>query len=457
MIEVELGKVVQPDRPRISPSEMPHLPFIGMEHVEAHTMRILGSVPSSEMRSSAVHFQSGDVLYGRLRPYLNKVCRPNFEGLCSAEFIVFSKNENLDSKYLQYFLNSSHFVAFATHLNEGDRPRVKFEQLASFPFPFISLRQQKQIVAEIEKQLSRLDETVANLKRVKANLKRYKASVLQAAVTGKLTEEWRKQHPDVEPASKLLERILIERRQKWEEAELAKMRAKGQEPKNDKWKEKYKVPSFPETSSLSELPVEWAWTSTEQLSDITGGLTQNKKREQYVAKMSFLRVANVYANELRLDEVLEIGVLDTELERVLLRKGDLLVVEGNGSPEQIGRLAIWDDSVAPCVHQNHLIKIRLLMPEMGKLVLYWLLSLQGRQCIKAVANSTTGLYTLSISKVSHLPSPLAPLREQQVIIQEVESRLSVAEKIERTVDANLKRADRLRQSILKQAFSGKLI
>ena len=71
------------------------------------------------------------------------------------------------------------------------------------------------IVAEIEKQFSRLDEAVTNLKRVKANLKRYKAAVLKAAVEGKLTEEWRKAHPDVEPASELLKRILAERRAKW--------------------------------------------------------------------------------------------------------------------------------------------------------------------------------------------------------------------------------------------------
>ena len=81
--------------------------------------------------------------------------------------------------------------------------------------PFVAAsRPTRCIVAEIEKQFSRLDEAVANLKRVKANLKRYKASVLKAAVEGKLTEDWRKQHPDVEPASKLLERILAERREK---------------------------------------------------------------------------------------------------------------------------------------------------------------------------------------------------------------------------------------------------
>ncbi|MCB1849245.1 MAG: restriction endonuclease subunit S, partial [Gammaproteobacteria bacterium] len=153
--ETTLGVVVNPTRPRIPPSERPELPFIGMDHIEAHTMKLLGTVPAGTMKSSAVHFQRGDVLYGRLRPYLNKVYRANFEGLYSAEFIVFPETEEVDSRYLQYFLNSSAFVSYATQLNAGDRPRVKFEQLSSYPFPLPSINQQQRIVAEIEKQFSR--------------------------------------------------------------------------------------------------------------------------------------------------------------------------------------------------------------------------------------------------------------------------------------------------------------
>ena len=101
-----LGDVVRPNRPRVKPETMPDAPFIGMEHVEAHTMKLLGTVPAATMKSSAVHFKPGDVLYGRLRPYLNKVFRPTFEGLCSAEFIVLPENERIHGRYLQYFLNS---------------------------------------------------------------------------------------------------------------------------------------------------------------------------------------------------------------------------------------------------------------------------------------------------------------------------------------------------------------
>src|SRR6266436_5041142 len=118
-----------------------------MENIEAQSMRLLGTMPASLLKSSAVHFQPGDVLYGRLRPYLNKVFRPDFEGLCSAEFIVFPETAWLDSKYLQYLLNSSEFVAFASHLNAGDRPRVDFDQIGDFPFPLAPFAEQKRIVA----------------------------------------------------------------------------------------------------------------------------------------------------------------------------------------------------------------------------------------------------------------------------------------------------------------------
>jgi type I restriction enzyme S subunit len=143
---------------------------------------------------------------------------------------------------------------------------ISKKQLNEVPIKFAPSEQQKRIVAEIEKQFSRLDEAVANLKRVKANLKRYKAAVLKAAVEGKLTEEWRKQHTDVEPADKLLERILEERRSKWGEAELAKMEDKGKAPKNNKWKGKYKEAELPKKEDTFELPSTWAWTNIGQLS-----------------------------------------------------------------------------------------------------------------------------------------------------------------------------------------------
>jgi type I restriction enzyme S subunit len=299
-----LGDVVNPTRPKVSPISFPNLPFIGMEHVEAHTMKLLGTVPASSMKSNAVHFFPHDVLYGRLRPYLNKVLCPEFEGLCSSEFIVFPANEAVSSKFIQYFLNTLDFVVFASRLNEGDRPRVDFSLIAPYPIKLPPLPEQQRIVTKIEELFTKLDAGVDALRKARAQLKRYRQAVLKAAVTGELTREWREAHRgELEPAARLLARILTERRARWERDQLARMQAAGKQPKNDDWKQKYQEPAAPDTSELPELPEGWMWTNVEQVGEITGGLTKNQKRKKLPLKMPYLRVANVYAGELDLTEV----------------------------------------------------------------------------------------------------------------------------------------------------------
>lgn len=300
--------------------------------------------------------------------------------------------------------------------------------------------EQKRIVAEIEKQFTRLDAGVASLKRLQLALKRYRASVLKTACEGRLVpteaELARKENRSYQTGAQLLQRILEQRRENWN--------GKG----------KYKEPAAPNLVDLPELPEGWDWAHLEQLGFTFGGLTKNPKRSKLNKQLPYLRVANVYANELRLDEIEYIGVEDSELVKLLLRAGDLLIVEGNGSKAQIGRLAIWGGAIDPCVHQNHLIKVRAIESRMPKWILYWLQSPIGRQFVELVASSTSGLYTLSVSKVGDLPIALPPLAEQQRIVADIERRLSVIEELEAVTATELQRAIRLRRSVLQQTFSG---
>lgn len=299
-------------------------------------------------------------------------------------------------------------------------------------------------MAWIETEMTRLEAGVAALKRARVALGRYKASVLKAACEGRLVpteaELARTEGRDYEPADRLLGRILAERRARWEAEHPGK---------------RYETPAAPEPSALPPLPEGWCWATVGQIGNVIGGLTKNQKRAAHVLQLPYLRVANVYADKLLLDEIEKIGVAESEIERVLLKQGDLLIVEGNGSIDQIGRVAIWNGAIDRCVHQNHIIKVRLDKVEFGRFALFWLLSMDGRQHITRVASSTSGLYTLSISKVAALPLPLPPLAEQERIVAEVERRMSVAAEVEATLDASLARAERLRQSILKRAFEGR--
>jgi len=198
-----LEDVLAPKTIKLDPQECPELSFIGLDDIEAHSMRRIGAKLASEMKSASKSFQKGDVLYSRLRPYLNKVWLADRSGLCSAEFIVFPPSDFVDSSFLAYRLNAADFVAFANSLNAGDRPRVDFDQLGSFPFPAFSTYRQKRIVAKIEELFSELDAGVENLKKAKDQLGIYRQSLLKQAFEGKLTEQWRKdrsQSPNSPPS-----------------------------------------------------------------------------------------------------------------------------------------------------------------------------------------------------------------------------------------------------------------
>ena len=146
----------------------------------------------------------------------------------------------------------------------------------------------------------------------------------------------------------------------------------------------------------------------------TGGLTKNSNRNTFETKMPYLRVANVFYNRLDLREILKIGVKEEEIEKTLLQAGDLLFVEGNGSIEQIGRVAIWDGSIDPILHQKHLIKARfnneIIAPEYA---LFYFMLQDGRQQITSKSVSTSGLNTLSVNKVSSLLLPIPPIALQK--------------------------------------------
>ena len=447
-VQTTLQSVTAPRGLKVKPAAMPGVPFLGLEHIEAHTMKLLGMGQTHDVKSAGSYFAQGDVLYGRLRPYLNKVHMPGFTGLASGEFIVFPSQNFLDNAYLKYFLNQVGFASFATRLNAGDRPRVDFSQLSDHPFPLPPLAEQHRIVAEIEKQFTRLDASVAALKRIQANLKRYRASVLRAACEGELVpteaELARAEGRDYEPADRLLERILADRRARWEAQE--------------KRRGRYKEPSYPDTSALSELPMGWVWATLSQISDLKGGATKGRRFRagESLTEVLYLRVANVQRGYLDLSELKTIEVTQEVADQLALVPGDILFTEG-GDRDKLGRGWIWKGELDKCIHQNHIFRSRLLLTEMHPEFVSWWGNSFGQTFFEHSGKQTTNLASINLSVLSSFPVPLPPLAEQRRIVAEVERRLSVIQQAEATVEANLPRAERLRQSILKQAFSGKLV
>jgi len=363
--------------------------------------------------------------------------------------------EALNNEFLYYFLASEKRNLIKAGKG-GAQPNISQGIIKEWPLNLPPLAEQHRIVAKIEELFSELDQGVASLKTAREQIKVYRQSLLKNAFEGKLTAAWRAAHADqLETAATLQQRIARERQARYQQ-QLADWQTAGQPGPKPKLPKPLPPLTAEELAELPELPAGWGWFKLAGVSDVSGGLTKNQKREQLSATRPYLRVANVYANRLELDEVHSIGVTESELERVALEKGDLLIVEGNGSIDQIGRVALWSGQISGCVHQNHIIKARPLKLATSKFLLYFLMSELGRKFIVRAASSTSGLHTLSISKVEGLFVPLCSGNEQAEVIAELESKLSEADQLDQTIATALQQADALRQSILKKAFHGQL-
>jgi type I restriction enzyme S subunit len=330
--------------------------------------------------------------------------------------------------------------------------------LVEMPILVPPTKEQERIVSRVDELFSGIEDGERALERVRKLVERYRQSVLKAAVTGELTREWRRKRAgELESGEALLTRILEARRKDWEKSELDAMKAQGKRPANDSWKKKFLEPAIPDATRLPELPAGWIWASIGQIGEISGGLTKNQRRTGQALTRPYLRVANVYTNRLDLEEVHRIGVSESELKRLTLKKNDLLVVEGNGSVGQIGRVALWDGSISDCIHQNHIIKVRMKNDLLAWYALIWCMSPGGRAAIEDVASSTAGLHTLSLSKIASLPIPLPTTQELHLIRDEFDRMDSLVAAQRVQVSTTSRMVASLRQGVLKRAFAGELI
>lgn len=261
-VKTTLGEIAEPWSMRSLPTEVHTMRYVGLEHIEPQTMRLLkyGDALEARSSSSSLRFSKGDVLYGKMRPYLNKVWVAEFDGLCSNEFLVFQKSVWLNSHFLALRLNAQDFVAFATLQISGERPRVDFKKLASFPVLLPPLAEQERIIAKLDDALRGVERAQNAAGRARERLEAYRAAVLQAALTGELTRDWRegrrqKGADRSETGDGLVRHLLAERRRRWEEAQLARLRKKGKAPKDERWKARYVDPEPPNITDLGRARV----------------------------------------------------------------------------------------------------------------------------------------------------------------------------------------------------------
>ncbi len=341
------------------------------------------------------------------------------------------------SSYIYYYIRSPVFINQRDTLATGSTQVALTDNAAQhIYFPLAPLPEQRRIVVKIEKQFTKLDAGVEELKKVKSQLKRYRQSILKHAFEGKLTEGWREAHKgEIEPASLLLERIKKERKKKagWEYKKLPPL----------------------DMSDLPELPKGWMWT-------ILGEISESMKNGIYRPRKFYgdtgtacLRMYNIENGSIVWTDIKRMNLTSEEIEEYKLQPDDIIVNRVN-SRELVGKAAVIPVGLETCVYESKNIRLRLYGEHVGsKYINFWFL-LYRQRYFNRHAQQTVGMASINQKQLGSMPIPIPSATEQHKIVEEIERRFSSADEVEKVVEQSLKRAERLRQSILKRAFEGKL-
>ena len=417
------------------------VPIARLQNVDRNTFvtkNIRFLTPDKAANLARHEFKPDDILITKLGDPLGKACivpASIGRGVIVADLVRVRPDEKLvDRKYLTYAINSPTLVKqFELHTKGTTRPRVNLSVLRQLPIPLAPRKIQTRIVAELEKQFSRLDEAVANLQRVKANLKRYKASVLKDAVGGRLVpteaELARREGRSFETGEQLLLRILETRRVEW----------KGRD-------------AFSESSSATvgtgDLPAGWVWTTLGQCFHVAVGATPSRKESSYWGgDIPWVSSGEVQLNRIRhTDEHISAAGLANSSTQLNPAGSVMIGMIGQGKTR--GQAAILDIEAANNQNCAAIWVSRTAIPT--EYVFFWLMS---RYTETRSEGSGNNQQALNKRLVEQIPLPLPPLAEQQRIVAEVDRRLSLVQSVQAEVDANLKRAQALRQATLAKALS----
>lgn len=345
---------------------------------------------------------------------------------------VLRPGPSLESKYLAYALQTPAVQdAMLAKMSGVAITRLTLKKIKDLEIPIVGLDEQQQVVAELEKQFSRLDEAVANLQRVKANLKRYKASVLKAAVEGRLVETEasiaQREGRSYEAGEQLLQRILEERQANWA--------GRG----------KWKVPESP--SADKPLSDGWVWSCIDQLAEVGTGATPKRDKAVYWNDGDVPWVTSSVVNGDYVDEasefVTKLALAETNL--TLYPVGTLLIaMYGEGKTR--GKCA---ELRVPATTNQALAALQVAAPVRGYVRQF--LELNYEEMRKVASGGVQP--NLNLSLIRSVCVPLPPLAEQIRIVAEVDRHLSITREVEAEIDINFKRAQALRQSVLTDAFN----
>jgi type I restriction enzyme S subunit len=377
--------------------------ILELEDIEKDRSRLLRRLTFGERQSKSTksRFEAGDVLYGKLRPYLNKVLIADQSGYCTTEIIPIKSGKYLDSRYLFYWLKHPAFLAYVGAESHGmNMPRLGTDTGRAAPFVLAPCEEQKRISDQLETLLARVNACNDRLDAIPGILKRFRQAVLDLATLGKLTQGWRESNG---------------------------------------------------------LPFVWQSVQLKDIADVQGGIAKNSRKQSLVDEdVPYLRVANVQRGYIDLTEVKTIRVPAEKLEGLLLESGDILFNEG-GDLDKLGRGWVWEGQIPRCTFQNHVFCARLHdMRNQPKFISWWGNSRSLEYFLRS-GKQTTNLASINKTMLAALPIQLPPFDEQVEIVRRVEALFNLADRIEARLTTARTHAHRLAPRVLAKAFRGELV
>lgn len=405
---------------------------------------------SAVQNSSAKFFPTGSVAIAMYGATIGRTSILGIDATTNQACGVGTPIEGITfSEFLYYFLNNEkdNFIAKG---KGGAQPNISQALIKEHPITLPPLAEQKVIADKLDTLLAQVETTKARLERIPEILKRFRQSVLSAAVSGKLTEEWRGNNPST--SDSLISQIKESRFKLWKEIELGKYREKGKEPPKF-FEKKYKLPDDPSMMDV-DLPKSWGAMNWNQVSMwITYGFTKpmpHVERGPLILTAKNVRDGYICLDNINMTSEEAFGTLNLKDKPTA---GDILVVKDGATT---GRASLAPNNIGEyCISQSVAV-VWLKYSPMSRKYLLWVVQERTTQIKIQQAMAGMAMPHLSITDFGKMPVPIPPLEEQREIVRRVEELFALADSIEQKATVALARVNNLTQSILAKAFRGEL-
>ena len=378
--------------------------YLGLESIESGTGRLLPDLLADTVESVVSAFQSGDVLFNKLRPYLAKVVHADFDGVCTSELMVLRPNCGLlHNRFLFYLMLSHGFISIVNAMTYGAKmPRASPSYIANLAICLPPLAEQRVIAEYLDRETAHVDALIAKKRELLDLLERQRTALISHAVTKGLN-----------PAAPL-------------------------KPSGVDW--------------LGEIPAHWEVVPLKYRFDVRlGKMLQSQPLSYYDTKEPYLRAANILWGRVDLSDLKEMWFSPTEKEVYALKTGDLLVSEGG----DVGRSAIWKGELENCFFQNAINRVRSRGEHSTKFLFYWLFFLKQAGYIDIICNKSTIAHYTAI-KVANTVVALPPLNEEKSIVDYLDRETAQIDRLKGEVEASIDLLQRYRTALISAAVTGKI-